>query len=122
MALRNIAIDRDTGGFIFSGDQLQFVSDAESIRQAVRIRLKTIRGEFFLDPTLGVPWFDDVFIKNPDVRVIVAMLREEITGVRGVKDVVSMDFNFDKSSRALEISFQATTDVGLLADSTTVTV
>lgn len=42
------------------------ISTTESVRQAVMIRLRWIYDEWRLGPELGFPWFEEVFIKNPN--------------------------------------------------------
>jgi hypothetical protein len=118
MTLRNIALDPVTGGFVFASGALQFVSDGPSIVQAVNCALKTFLGEYFLDdpdnPTVGVPYFQNVLVKNPDAKILDAVFRAVILGVQGVATVVSLNFSYTAATRALAVAWSATTDLGLL--------
>lgn len=123
MPARNIAIDKTTGGFVFAGAALQLVADEPSIEQAVRIRLQTQLGEYHLDdptnPKVGVPYLEQVLVKNPDLAAIDGVFRAAILSVTGVKAITSMNFSFDKATRSLAVSWQATTDTGLLISGST---
>lgn len=39
----------------------------ESVRQAVLIRLRWFFGEWRLGPEMGFKWFEEVFVKNPNL-------------------------------------------------------
>jgi len=61
------------------------ISTTESVRQAVMIRLRWIYDEWRLGPELGFPWFEEVFIKNPNTIKIKTLVRNEILKVKEVK-------------------------------------
>lgn len=71
------------------------ISTTESVRQAVMIRLRWIYDEWRLGPELGFPWFEEVFIKNPNTIKIKTLVRDEILKVKEVKaaTVTSVDYN-----------------------------
>ena len=56
----------------------------DSVRQAVRIRLQWFFNEWRFAPEYGVPYFEDVFIKNPDLLRIRRIVRDEAMSVEGV--------------------------------------
>ena len=60
------------------------ISLTESVRQAVLIRLRWIYQEWRLGPTMGFPWFEEVFVKNPNTVKIRQLIRDEIMQVEGV--------------------------------------
>ena len=59
------------------------ISLTESVRQAVLIRLRWIYQEWRLGPEMGFPWFEEVFIKNPNTVKIRSLIRDEIMQVEG---------------------------------------
>lgn len=119
--LRNVAIDPATGGYLFVGGKRQFVYDKPAIQQAIRTRLRTIMGEWFLDRTLGVPYFQAILVKGADPRGIQSILSAEIAAVQGVSAVVSVNLAYDKKKRALAAAYQVQTDAGLLTDTISTT-
>ena len=65
------------------------ISTTESVRQAVMIRLRWIYDEWRLGPELGFPWFEEVFIKNPNTIKIKTLVRDEILKVKEVKAAIT---------------------------------
>ena len=51
-----------------NGVDLQLIGDAEALAQAVNIALQSFAGEWFLNTDDGVPYWQSVFIKNPNPR------------------------------------------------------
>ena len=82
----------------------------ESVRQAVRIRLLWFFAEWRFAPRLGVPYFEDVLVKNPNIARIRAHVRREVLGVREVRDIRNLRVDVDAGSRRAVISFAAVTD------------
>jgi hypothetical protein len=81
----------------------------ESIVQAVRIRLFWFFREWRLGPALGFPYFEDVFVKNPNEAHIKGLIRDTIMGVKGVTDVLEICFSLDRQTREVQISVVFTT-------------
>jgi hypothetical protein len=90
----------------------QLVDLAEQVGQSIRIRLLFFRGEWFLDTAEGVPFYEDIFVKNPNLGAIDAAIKERILGTEGVTELLSYSSNYDASGRKLEISFEANTTYG----------
>ena len=84
----------------------------ESVRQAVRIRLLWHKGEWRFAPGLGVPWFEDVFTKNPNAARIRAHVRREALAAKGARDIRNIEIEIDPRTRAAKISFEIATDEG----------
>jgi hypothetical protein len=113
---RDIALDSsgDWEVLASTGD-LRLVSDEEAIVQAVGIALQFVRGEWFLDLEFGVPYFQDVLIKNPSPDVLHSVFRAAILGVKGISAVTSLVLSLDRATRTLSVTWSATSDVGLLS-------
>lgn len=76
------------------------ISLTESIRQAVLIRLRWIYNEWRLGPEMGFPWFEEVFVKNPNTVKIRQLIRDEIMQVEGVTAVTVTSVTYDRAKRA----------------------
>lgn len=77
----------------------------ESLAQRVDIRLRTFIGEHWLNPELGVPWFEEFLRKAPDLAACRQILVAVLQDVPGVVRVESLTVDFAKSSRQLRVSF-----------------
>lgn len=86
------------------------ISLTESVRQAILIRLRWIYSEWRLGPELGFPWFEEVFVKNPNIIKLKQLIRDEIVQVEGVKSAQVTDVKYDQAKRA--VIFTYTCSVG----------
>ncbi|WP_066733528.1 hypothetical protein [Cupriavidus sp. D384] len=91
------------------------VDGAGRIGQQIRVTLRALLGEWFLDTTFGVPYFEAVLVKNPNRAALEAIFRARIADVPGVRTVRRIDFRIDRERRSLEVDFAADTDHGLVA-------
>ncbi len=81
------------------------ISLTESVRQAVLIRLRWIYQEWRLGPEMGFPWFEEVFIKNPNTVKIRSLIRDEIMQVEGVTAAEVTSVDYDRAQRAATFKF-----------------
>lgn len=89
-----------------SGD----IAVTDSVRQAVRIRLLWFLDEWRLGPEMGLPYFDDVFAKNPSESKIRNMIRSAVMEVDEVTDVNEVTISFENAARTAHITVLFSTD------------
>ena len=82
------------------------------IRQSVKIRLQFFRGEWFLNTITGLPFFEDILVKNPNINHIDNIIKAEIIDTAGVDKLLEYESEFDSSLRELSVSFKVDTDYG----------
>lgn len=75
--------------------------ESRAVLQDVFIRLRFFYGEWFLDPTQGLPYFKYVFVVNPDLRLVESIFRRVILGTPGVAALDSLSLMFDRASRII---------------------
>ena len=92
------------------GHQINLVSGTDAIAQQIQIRCKFFLGEFFLNQQLGIPYYREILIKNPNLAVIRDIFRQAIEGVPGIDRVVDLDATIDNATRTLRLSFSAILD------------
>jgi len=93
---------------------LAMTGDLPGIRQQVMLRLGFFRGEWFLDEERGVPWYEEILIKNPNLIRIREIFRDAILSVSGIREVTFLDLRFSAYARTLDVNFRASTDLGEL--------
>ena len=108
----------DAGDLDLSGNAAHLSSDLEAIRQSIAIRLRFFRGEWFLDETAGLPYFQEILIKNPQVPALQSVFRAELLKTPGVSSVESLSLVFDKPGRELAVTFRVMTDTGAILEGT----
>lgn len=80
-------------------------NQATHIAHSLRNRLRFFAGEWFLDTRLGVPYFQLVLVKNPDVDVIRRLLVSVITETSPLIEIQSLDLEITPE-RVLLVTFQ----------------
>jgi hypothetical protein len=99
------------GDIVIENGELVMVEEQEETVQSIQIGIGTHKGEWFLDLEEGIN-----FLLMVDKTVSEAEKREEIYNTlmkqEQIKSVESIDFHFDRSTRALTVSFQATSTEG----------
>lgn len=87
---------------------LSLVESSEATAQRLRIKLKTFLGEWFLDTRIGMPYFQEFFVKKPNKLVMDSRIREAVEEDEGIESLNSINYDFDATTRALSFSFTAT--------------
>lgn len=111
---------------VVNGD-LVLTSDANPngtnpILQNVIQRLRMFLGEWFLDNTQGIPYFQQILIKNPDQSKIDAIFMNAILGTPGIVQLNSYSFVPNTTKRVLTITFVAQTTNGVVQYSGNLTI
>ncbi|OBW92973.1 hypothetical protein [Gallibacterium salpingitidis] len=96
--------------------KLVLVEGVNQKAQQIKVVLLTFLGEWFLDTTIGVPYFDDILVKNPDSSRIQAIFHQKIRQVNGVQAVEQLTLHFNRQARELIVQFSARTNEGLIQD------
>lgn len=78
---------------------------AEETSQRIQCALGVYRGEWWLDPSLGLPYFQDILTKAADTGRIRGLLLTAIRAVMGVSEVLEINLNFEASTRVLSVTF-----------------
>lgn len=89
-------------------DNLILVDGEEAIDQQLRLRLKFFLGEHFLDVRQGIPFYREVFIKNPNLRLLRTIFSNAVRTCPGISSVDSMDVTINSATRTLNLTFVAT--------------
>lgn len=86
------------------------IAIGNSVAQKIRIRLLWFEGEWRWDVEEGMPYRNDLLIKNPDTDYFESLVRERIFEVDEVTEVREASVTFDKQTREAKIYFVAVTD------------
>lgn len=86
------------------------ISLANSVAQKIKIRLRWWLGEWRWDEEEGLPYKDELFIKNPDTDGFEMLVREKIFEVDEVTEVKDVAVVYDSKTRIGKITFTALID------------
>jgi hypothetical protein len=98
-----------TGDYDFSSGGFKIVKEpvAELVIK-LRYLFLFFRGEWFLDKREGVPYFELILVKAPEVRVIKRIFQEIITSTGGdLVESTAVDVIYDPSTRSAIVNFSA---------------
>jgi len=109
----DFALDNDTHDLLIEGNNLKTVEGVEQVEQNTKIRLKFFSEEWFLDTTKGLPFYQEILIKNPNVPNIDNIIKATIADTLGVGELLSYDSTYDSTAREYVVKFQYRTDDGL---------
>lgn len=93
-------LDLTTGG-------LAMVDGDDAIVQHCAFRLRYVRGECFLYPTHGTPYFEQILVKNPDLVAVRQVLRRVILETPGIGEVANFVLTLDSATRRATVTFEA---------------
>lgn len=110
--LIDFKLDPITHDLVFENRDLTFVSGIDYYRQKVAIELQFFFGEWFLDTTLGIKFFEVVLIKNPDETLVNNLIKTAILDIDGMLEILEYDSVFDKVLRKFTITGKVLTDSG----------
>lgn len=105
----DILLDRETHDIAFTprGD----IRLENSVAQKIKIRLLWFLDEWrWAEDGTGLPYYDELFVKNPDTDMFESLIREQIFDVDEVTDVPDVSVSYDEQSRKGTIRFTAETD------------
>lgn len=99
------------GDLDLSTNDFQLIDGVEAVKQELQIRYRFFLGEWFLDPSEGVPYIRDVLKKAPNEARVRAMLIEVAKTTPGVESVESIDLDLDSANRRLTVSLDLEANV-----------
>jgi len=120
MATRLDLLLDDSGVVLRNGDWA-FAIDREGIQQRIGQTLRTIAGEWFLDLDYGLPYFEQILVKNPNLPSVQDIFRRARLSVKGVSSDERLTLSLDTTSRTLTVDWVVSTDLGLLVGAELIT-
>lgn len=80
----------------------------EEVAQRVAARLKIVKGEWFLDPTIGIPYFEYMKNRLDAKRLIETDVQQTILGTQGVESIKSIVSSINHETRVLTLDITIT--------------
>lgn len=93
-------------------DNVILAKDEDAIDQQLRLRLKFFLGEHFLDERVGIPYYREVFVKNPNEGLLRSIFRAAILSTPRVTSVSAISLDINGETRTLNLTFSVTIDTG----------
>ena len=115
----DVKITKD-GDIDLTGNTFELATGIDYIDQKLAIVLRSFLGDWFLDLSAGIPYFEDIFKKQYDPARIESVLKAAILAVLGVNRITAFDLNL-VNPRELVVTFTVSTDFGELVISESLT-
>lgn len=110
--LNDIALT-DDGELLFIDGDLRLVNGIDYIKQTIKRSLQFFLGEWFLNLTIGVPYFQKILIKNPNKLDVVSYLKRAVLLTEGVQSMESFElYTIENEPRQLGMKFHVITSYG----------
>lgn len=95
-------------------NDLATVDSRAGILQDILTALQVYLGEWFLDQTVGMPFYQVIFVKNVDEALVNAAFINQILAVPGVTALTQFSFTARSTNRGAEIAFICNTISGII--------
>lgn len=98
---------------------LRLTSDlSEFVSQKIENILKYFYGEWFLNFEGGIPYFEIIFTKNPDLNLINTILLRQIKTITEIIEIITFTSDFNASQRSLSIELKVKVSDGSIVENT----
>lgn len=108
----SIFLCTENGDLDITDNKLSLVDGAQEVLQLIRNNLRFFQGEEPLNPTMGVPYFQQILDKATPISTAEAILKSVVQNTDGVKEVLGFALTVNAATRQASVSFTATTDGG----------
>ena len=78
------------------------------VSQKLRTVLMAVKGEWFLDTDVGLPYFESILVKSPNISYIEDLYKQAILSVDEVTELVSFALQFEPTTRQMQADFKVT--------------
>lgn len=110
--MSDFALNTTTDDLVIVEGDLVLTTGREAIRQHIQQRLRAFSGEWFLDLASGLPYYQSILVKNPNLQAIQGILQAEIIATPGVLELQDFQLNYDNATRRLSCQFTVSTTDG----------
>lgn len=112
--MSDLKLDDVTGDLVIENGDLVLTTGSDAVRQHLSQRLRTFFGEWFLNLDAGLPYFQEILVKDPNLNAIDGVIKSEIINTPGVLELLSFNIDFDSALGTLTLTFQVQVSNGVL--------
>lgn len=117
----DLLVDMEEGDLVFQNSACPIVTnEGDVVAQRLYIRLRTMRTEWFMNLSYGVPYQTIMGIKI-DKNKIDSILQQQVLNTEGVREIVTWSSTFNSSNRSYECTFNVRTTNNVVTDPITIT-
>jgi len=115
---KNIYLDNTTKDLVLTDEKNLKLTNTltEFVSQKIENVLLFFKGEWFLDYEKGIPYFEKIFTKNPDINLINTIFIREIKKIVEIVEIVRFETEYSASERTFTIDFEIIANDGTLIE------
>lgn len=102
------------GDLALENGDVVIIDGRDQIRQAIFCNFRFFLAEWFLDLREGVPYFQEILVKSPNLETVSSAFREALRKTPGVTEINLFELELDTANRRLLFRFEVSTDDGLI--------
>ena len=114
MGKKDLKLGRFTHDLSIDKFDLSLIDKSDRIIQQIKIRVHFFFSEWFLNTMAGIPYYQDVVVKNADIARVEAVFKEAIMTTPDVLELLSFSMDFDAKLRKLAINFRVRSTYGII--------
>lgn len=96
----------DNHDLVIENFDLTLTLPDELTGQKIKQALLLFRGEWFLNNSVGLPYFEDILGKNKSLSRIETIFIRAIQSIPEVTSIESFTINFDNETRKVKVDFE----------------
>lgn len=100
----DIGIDPITNDIMSIDGKVGIVKGSDEVVQRVKTRLRRVLGEWFLDISAGLPYFNGDMLGGKDTKYVLMIVKAEILDTEGVQEVTSISINYNHDTRKANVA------------------
>lgn len=104
MTAKDLLFDKD-GDLVIKNGDLKLTENKTVIQQQIKRALLTLKGEWFLNKDLGIPYYQEILGQKNSIDTIKDIFVAAIQRIDGVKELVTLNLHLDNLKRSLSINF-----------------
>lgn len=116
----DLKLNETTWDLSITGQDIDYVTGVDGIKQHLRQRHGLFRGEYPYDLTRGIPYNDEFFKKKFNPIIIDTILKSMIIDTPGVIELTKFKLDFNRSTRELLLDYKVTCIDGVIDYSGTI--
>ena len=98
-------------------NNLRFTKNVtEWLSAKIEARLKTFYREWFVNQTIGVPYFEKILKKQVDINNVQVILSDVIKQTTGVDELLEFEIDYDGTTRKYFYTFKVIATEGTLVE------
>jgi len=117
---KNLYLDETTKDLTLTADKnLRLTSTlTEFVSQKIENLLSYFYGEWFLNFEGGIPYFEKIFTKNPDLNLINTILLRQIKLIDEIIEIIKFETVYDSALRTFSVEFNVKANDGKTVEGT----